>query len=165
MTTLLVLLAGVALVVVRPGDLADDDGTAAAGPTTTSAPVTTTTRPTTTTPTDPAALAPGANPGSAPGGTGSTGGTGSPGGTGAGGTGGTGGTVTTVAPAPATTRPAPTPTTAGDPAAGRDTAAPSRADGDGPTRLAETGGVGGLVALGLILVLMGKAARMSASRR
>lgn len=128
----IVLAAGVALAVVRPGDLAGEDGTAAPGPGTATS--------TTTTTASSAAPSPGADPGTEPATTTTT---------------TLASTTTSPSASTTTTRPAPEPTDttgSGDP-------------GGGPPRLADTGGQGALVPLGLVLLLAALAARGSAPSR
>ena len=131
-----VLAAGAALVVIRPGDLAVDDGTEAVGAPDTS----------TTTTTDSPAGSPGADPGP------DTGGPATP-----------TTTASTIEPAPPTTR-SPTTTTASVPSGRSGTTLPGAAGGGEP-RLADTGMPGSLPALGLALVVAGVATWRSASRK
>lgn len=139
-----VLGAGVALAVIRPGDLATDEPTLAQGPTTS-----TTTSPSTTTTGRPPAEAPGVEPGTGPG---------------AGSPPETTGTTATTRPAPAPTPPEPTttaPTTTAPPTPPASTAPPGDA---GPPQLARTGDPPLGAGLGLALVVAAGVARWASTR-
>jgi hypothetical protein len=132
-----VLGAGVALAVIRPGDLATDEQTLAQGPTTTTTPpLSTTTTTTSRPPTPPPAAEPGTGPGA-------------------------GSTPETTAATP-TTRPTPAPTTTAAPPPPASTTLPGDA---GPPRLAHTGDPPLGAPLGLALVVAAGAARWASTRR
>jgi hypothetical protein len=139
----IVLAAGATLAVIRPGDLDVGDETAAAGPPSPSTTTPDAAAPAPTTTPDAAAPAPTTTPDAA-----------APAPT----------TTATVAPTPSTTAATPTSVAAPVPPGGSDTTVSGGAGVTAPPRLADTGGSGRLMALGLGLVLAGVAACWSASR-